>query len=116
MFFEIVNEIGKARPPIDLKNNLSDMILDPVISHVHGFGLLLLNLLVCKPDGDSVVNLDGGGGLRMAHFMKGGSQCNCFLCIVEKGPALGFRCGRHDIAHNSGRDQYGSIVVHGWTD
>ena len=116
MFCEIVTKIGKARTPIYLKMFLSHKILDLVISHVHGFGLLLLNLLVCKSDGGWVVDLDGGGGLRMAHFMKSGSQCNFFFCIAGKGPAFGFRCGRHDIAHNSGRVQDGSIVVNGWTD
>ena len=50
MFCEIVTKIGKARPPIDLKMFLSHTILDPIIPHVHGFGLLLLNFLVCKPD------------------------------------------------------------------
>ena len=51
MFCGIVTEIVKARPPIDLKFFLSHTILDPVISNVHGFGLLLLNLLVYKPNG-----------------------------------------------------------------
>ena len=50
MFCEIVTEIGKAGPPIDLNLFLSHTILDPVISPVHGFGILLLNWLVCKPD------------------------------------------------------------------
>ena len=71
MFCEIVTKIGKARPPIYLKMFLSHMILDPVIPHVHGFGLLLLNLLVCKSNGGGVVDLTGGGGLSMANFMKG---------------------------------------------
>ena len=46
MFGEIVTEIGKVRPLIDLKMFLSHTILDPIIPHVHGFGLLLLNFLV----------------------------------------------------------------------
>ena len=51
MFGEIVSEIGMARPPIDSKMFLSHTILYPIIPHVHGFGLLLLNFLVCKPNG-----------------------------------------------------------------
>ena len=51
MFGEIVANIGMARPPIDSKVFLSHTILYPIIPHVHGFGLLLLILFVCKPYG-----------------------------------------------------------------
>ena len=51
MFGEIVAKIGMARPPIDSKMFLSHTILYPIIPHVHGLGILLLDLFVYKPDG-----------------------------------------------------------------
>ena len=102
MFGEIVAEIGMARPPIDSKTYLSHTILYPIIPHVHGLGLLLLNLFVCKTGGGCVVDLDGGWGFRMYHLVKGGVEGNSFFSVVEKGPTFGFRCGRDDIAHDGG--------------
>ncbi len=38
MFGGVISKIGLARFPVDMKLLLANAILDPVESHVHGFG------------------------------------------------------------------------------
>ena len=70
MLHEVVCKIGGSRTPVDMELLLVYSVLDPIKMHVHRFGLALSNLFVGKTICRGIVNLDRGGRLWMAHFLK----------------------------------------------
>ena len=46
MLGEVVSAVGGTRLPINMKMALFDSVLDPIKTHVHGFGFYLLARLV----------------------------------------------------------------------
>ena len=60
---------------------LVNATVQPVKSHVHGFSALGLDGVVYNAKGGRVVDLDGSGWLRVAHFNEEVSQGNDFTCI-----------------------------------
>jgi hypothetical protein len=71
VFSEIVGQVGRSWPPIYIDLFLLYPVLDPIESHLHGFGFLLFDLFVGKTVGGGVVNLYRGGWLGVSHFAKG---------------------------------------------
>jgi hypothetical protein len=60
---------------------LFDSVTHPVKTHVHSFGVLLLNGVVDNAKGSGVVGLDGCGGLWMAHFFEGSAEWDSFFGV-----------------------------------
>ena len=71
MFCEIVSKVGFASAPVDVELVLVDSVLDPVESHVHGFGSALLDGVVGYAVCDGVIGAHGGWWLGMPHVFKG---------------------------------------------
>ncbi len=69
MFGKIIGQVCGAWAPVYFELFVFDTILDPIESHVHGFGSLLFDLFVCKAVGRGIIDLDWGGRLWVAHFM-----------------------------------------------
>jgi hypothetical protein len=50
--------------------SLSHSVTHPAESHVHGFGLLLLDGVICNASGHTVVDRNGSQGLWVAHLLE----------------------------------------------
>jgi hypothetical protein len=74
MFGKIVSKIVGTWCPKNVKMTLLLPISYPVVSHVDGVRLLLLDVIVCNRTGHGVISLHGGCWLRIAHFMECGVQ------------------------------------------
>ena len=85
VFREVVGQVFRAWCPINVKLFLVDTILQPVEAHVNRLRLTLLDLLVGETDCCGVIELDGGGGLGMAHFVEGSSDLCGILGVRESG-------------------------------
>jgi hypothetical protein len=70
MFCPVVGIVCGARAPIKSDLLLIDAaILQPVETHIHGFGTFWLHLFVDDAFGGGIVNLNGGGRLFVSHFL-----------------------------------------------
>lgn len=75
--------------------------------------MLLLGVAICKLGGRGVVNLDGRGWLRMAHFGDRHADGDGFLGVDVGGADFGLSLRAHDIAHdfvNRGPFRAGAVV------
>ena len=70
----IVTKVFVAGAPVDEEVALADAILEPVESHVHGFGAFLFDGVVGEAGGRGVVSLDGRGWLWVAKFFEGDTE------------------------------------------
>ena len=116
VFREVVGQVFRAWCPINVKLFLIDTILQPVEAHVNRLRLTLLDLLVGEADCCGVIELDGGGGLGMAHFVEGSSDLCGILGVRESGGDFRFGGGAQDLALDVGFDEDGAIgdFVLGW--
>ena len=90
MLCKVICQISVTGPPVHFELFLSDSVLDPVKSHVHGLGAVLFDLLVGESCQSSVVNLDWSRRLGMTHLVKGNAQRCSLIGIFEKDTAFGF--------------------------
>ena len=90
VFGWVVSEIVEPWLPVNIEHTLADSVTQPVESHVHGFGLLLLDGVVGNAHCGGIVCLDGGGSLGLVHFLEGGADGDCFLAIEEDGCNFSF--------------------------
>ena len=88
---------------------LEDSVLNPVETHVHGFGHFLSDAFVGDANGGGIINLDRGGGLGMPHFNERGAYGNSGLAIEKEGAIFRFSSGGHDIAQNFAEHMYKTI-------
>ena len=65
---KIIGKIFYAFSPMYVEHLLVGSASNPVKSHIHTFGSLLLYCIVDNAFGAFVVGLDWGGVLRVAHF------------------------------------------------
>ena len=73
VFGVVVTKVDDPGRVVDEKLLLALAVLDPVEAHVDGFGSFLFDGFVGEPHRCSVVDLDRGGRLGMAHFVEGSS-------------------------------------------
>ena len=81
-------------------------ILDPEVTHSHGFGEALFYLAIGDANGGNVVASDMGRQMCMAHFCEVNSHWYIILAVVEHYASLGFRCGGKD------NFEYSAVCVH----
>ena len=68
VFCPVVRIVRGAQAPEKVKLFLTDAeILQPVEVHVHGFGAFWLDPFVDNAFGGGIVDLQGGGWLRVSH-------------------------------------------------
>ena len=80
VFCAIISNIFRARSPKEAGLTLSFAAADPVVLHVHGFGLVSNDGVVGYTHGSIVTTLDGGFRLRPTHFDE---------CISQRNHGLG---------------------------
>jgi hypothetical protein len=68
---------------MDKALELLDAVMDPIESHVLGFGATLFDGVVGYSIGAFVVRLDGHRRLRISKIFQSGAEAACFLRIVE---------------------------------
>jgi len=68
MLGPVVCSVGGAWAPEKSELALSFAFAQPVESHVHGFSVSWLNVVVHDSEGCGVVSLHGSLGLFVAHF------------------------------------------------
>ena len=74
---------------MDSKLALLHSVLDPIKSHVHGFGSSDLGALVGKSVCGGLIGGDAGGaGLFVAHGFEDVAHVCCFLAVVVRKRAL----------------------------
>ena len=73
VFGVIITKVEGTGSVVDEELLLAFAVLDPVEAHVDGFGSFLFDGFVGEPHRGSVVDLDRGGRLGMAHFVEGSS-------------------------------------------
>lgn len=110
MFGMIITEIIGTWSPVDKEVALANTILNPVKTHVHGFGLALADSAVGDSGGSRVIGLDRGGRLGMAHFDEGSAEHGAIFGIVEEAGKFSFSGGGHDIAEDVADSVDGTIV------
>ncbi len=70
MFCPVVSIVHGAGAQIKSELLLIDAaILQPMETHIHGFGTFWLHLFVDDAFGSGIVNLKGGGRLFVSHFL-----------------------------------------------
>ena len=84
MFGEVIGEVTFSFGPVDFEFALVDTVLDPVKSHVHGFGAFDFGGVVGEAFGGGVVGDESGGaGLHMAELGEDLANVRSFLAINE---------------------------------
>jgi len=95
MLCEIVCEVVGTAPPEDVKFTIADVIADPIKSHIHGFGALLLDGAVGNAKSARIVGLNGSRLLWITKIHQSGAVHACIFGIVEGGPQFSFGSGGH---------------------
>lgn len=71
MFGKIVSQVIGRFVPFEIELGLGFSVTEPMISHVNGSGSALLDCVLDKSEGSSVVERDRSGRLGMVEFLKG---------------------------------------------
>ena len=90
MLTHVVSQIGTARTMIYNELALSDFVANPKEAHIHGFGALLLDIVVGDAGGSGIVSDHWSRSLVMAEFFEGISFRDGFLAIDEKAGQFSF--------------------------
>jgi hypothetical protein len=87
MLCVVIGVVAISLKPVDMEVVLGDPILDPIESHVHGFGPFDFGPSVGKPiHGGIICCYSSWACLVPAHFPKDVSNVGCLLTIMEEGP------------------------------
>jgi hypothetical protein len=89
MFGERVSHVGFSWSVVDKELALTDAVLEPVPTHVHCLGSLLLHGPVGKAVGCRAVDLEGRRGLGMTQFQERGTDGDRVLGIEVARSDLG---------------------------
>jgi hypothetical protein len=83
---EVIGLVGSSRFPVDVELILANPILNPIETHVNGFGVFHLYSIVGDACSGAIVGLDGSGWLGMAKLGEGSPEGTGLLGIEEEGP------------------------------
>ena len=100
MFGEWVAEIGDPGAVVYQKLLLAYAVLDPMETHVHGFGPFLFHGLVGKSCSGGIVNLHWGGRLGMLEFLESGAERDGVLAIEIRTGDFCFGSGANNDIKN----------------
>ena len=112
VFGKVISFIENALFPVYKKLALADAVMNPIETHVDGFGALLFDTLVGNTSCSAVVSLDRGRWLRMAEFFKINVQWASLFTIEEKGCKLRFGSTGEDFFQNLAVNVDGTVG--GW--
>jgi len=83
MLGEVVGEVVAAFAPMDDVLVLGDAVLDPIKTHVHGFGAALLDCVIDDFPCARIVSLYWCGSLRVSNFEQCNTKRRCIFCVVK---------------------------------
>ena len=106
---EVVAQVGVSWLPVNSELSLFNTVLEPVESHVDGFGAALLDSAIEDSIGTFVVSLDGGCRLGMAELDESLADGATNLCVVVGSSHIRFGSTAHDIPEDVDISQDGSI-------
>jgi len=78
-----------------------DVILEPIETHVNGFGVFMFDSSIEDAVGNTVISCDDSGRLGPSHFMESLPEWDSSLGIDESRAGLGFGGQREDVAHDA---------------
>jgi len=90
MLGKVVGKVVAAFAPTDNVLVLGDVVLDPVKTHVHGFGAALLDCVIDDARCASIVSLYWRGSLRVSTFEQCDTERRCIFCVMKKCAGFGF--------------------------
>ena len=99
---EVVTEVSAAGFPINKKLALLGVVLDPIETHIDGFGYFFLYCAVGEAYCGRVVDADWSPWLRVPKFLEGSAYRHVLLAVVKGGTNFGFSGGRHLIVVDLG--------------
>jgi hypothetical protein len=94
VFCKIIRPVSRSAFPVDDKLSLADAIPYPVKTHVHSFGVFLLDTIVCDPGGSGIIGDNGPRGLLVAQFLESNSLGDGFLAVVKQAAKFSFSGAR----------------------
>jgi len=109
----VVGKIANVRLPLDDELAILDAILEPIETHVNGFGAFLFNRSIEDATGNTIVSCDDSGRLGPFHFMESLPEWDSGLGIDESRAGLGFSGQIEDVAHDASKDMESPIEWHG---
>ena len=92
MLGEVVSMVGFSWAPDNLVSALFDAVLEPVKTHVDGFGTVLFDGAIEDPLSTFVVCANGCGGLWVSQEQEGLADWAELLGIHEMACHFGFCC------------------------
>ena len=92
MFVVIISVVFWSWPPEDTKLVLFDLVVYPIEPHVHGIGLLLVELLSCDAYSSGIVHFGGCGSIFPKHFIEAGVDGYRCFGVDKYGAVFGFGC------------------------
>ena len=93
MLGDVVSEVVAAFAPMDDVLVLGDAVLNPIKTHVHGFGAALLDGVIDDAQCARIVSLYWRGSLRVSKFEQCDAERRCIFCVMKKRAGLGFGSG-----------------------
>jgi len=90
MLGEVVGEVVAAFAPMDNVLVLGDAVLDPIKTHVHGFGAALLDCVIDDARCARIVSLYWRGSLRVSELEQCDTERRCIVCVMKKRAGFGF--------------------------
>jgi hypothetical protein len=106
---KVVTQVGVTGAPDDIELSLLDVVLDPLVAHVHSLGSFLENSFVCNSICGGVVSFELCSILGVAHFLERFACDSVSFGIDKQGTILGLSKGGNNLFEDSGLAQQGSI-------
>ena len=100
MHGEVVSEVVAAFAPMDDVLVLGYAVLDPIKTHVHGFGTALLDGVIDDARCARIVSLFWHGSLRVSKFEQCDTERRCIFCVMEKRAGFGFSGRGQNRSHD----------------
>jgi len=111
MFGEVVSFVVGTCSPLNFELLLALTVLEPVVSHVNGFGAALLDGLVGNTNSCGIVTSHWCWRLGVPHFFECDANWNCINIVVETTRRLSFSYGGYDRFDDAGVVFDGTFVV-----
>jgi len=90
MLGEVVSKVVAAFVPMDDVLVLGDAVLDPIKTHVYGFGSALLDGVINDAQCARIVSLYWRGSLRVSGLEQCDAERRCIFCVMKKRASFGF--------------------------
>ena len=97
---EVVGEVVAAFAPMDDVLVLADAVLDPIKTHVHGFGAALLDCVIDDAHAHTLSVCIGVGLEGVQKFEQCDTERRCIFCVMKKRAGFGFSGRGQNRSHD----------------